>query len=283
MSSAQYPPPSQQPQQVQYVLVNQQPVTRKKGKGLGVSSLALGIIAVVFSFVPFINIISALLAILSLVFGVISIVLARGKGGAKGYGIAGTILSILSMLIFLSVYMPLSALISGESITAESIVDYTLGTRDEIDPDSSPAQDSSPLIAPIGTPVESNEFSLTVNSCYETTHIEASDGDYFYYESDAGNKYVVVNISLTNQGNSMKSLSASDFQLFTADSTIQYSPTVLISTESDDYFTFESLNPGTSITGNITFEIPETVVVSELYLRFNKFLSSDSAEFSLVS
>ena len=65
----------------------------KKSSGLAVASLVLGIVALVFCFISFISIPSAIVA---LVLGIISIVT---KKGGKGMAITGVILSAIGLVV----------------------------------------------------------------------------------------------------------------------------------------------------------------------------------------
>ena len=66
----------------------------KKGKGLAVASLVLGIVALVLCWIPIINFMSFVLGILALIFGIIAAV----KNAGRGLGIAGLIIGILAMV-----------------------------------------------------------------------------------------------------------------------------------------------------------------------------------------
>ena len=68
---------------------------KKGGKGLAITSLVMGILAIVNSFIPFLNIISYIFAILAVIFGIIGIVKKNGLGMA----IAGLAMGVLSMIL----------------------------------------------------------------------------------------------------------------------------------------------------------------------------------------
>lgn len=67
----------------------------KGGSGLAVAALVLGILAIINSFIPFLNVISYVFAILAVIFGIIGIVKKNGKGMA----IAGLVMGILTFII----------------------------------------------------------------------------------------------------------------------------------------------------------------------------------------
>lgn len=63
--------------------------------GFGTASLVLGIISIIFSFIPYINVIALILSIFAFIFGIISLC----KKASKGFAIVGIILAILTFLI----------------------------------------------------------------------------------------------------------------------------------------------------------------------------------------
>ncbi len=79
--------------------------------GLGVSALVLGIIGIVFSFVPIINNICIVLGVLAIIFSGCSLRSTGKKGKKRGRGmvITGLILGILSIVITLSMQASFSA------------------------------------------------------------------------------------------------------------------------------------------------------------------------------
>lgn len=73
------------------------PATVKKG--LAVTSLVLGLLAIVGCLIPVLNIVSIVLAIIAVVLGVVAVVQARKPGrGGKGMAIAGIILSVVAIV-----------------------------------------------------------------------------------------------------------------------------------------------------------------------------------------
>ena len=81
----------------------QQPVPAQPGKGFGIASMVLGIIALLITLLscclPFLLILSGLLGLLSIVFGIIAIAKKRGKG----MGIAGLICSVVGLLLAIAI------------------------------------------------------------------------------------------------------------------------------------------------------------------------------------
>ncbi len=75
-----------------------------KKSGFAVTSLVLGIISLVFSFVPFINYVSYVLGILSVIFGIVALATKQ----RLGLSIAGFVTGFLSLVI--AIYMTVVAI-----------------------------------------------------------------------------------------------------------------------------------------------------------------------------
>lgn len=75
-------------------------ITEKRQSALGVTSLVLGIIAIIIAFIPFLNIISLPTAVVAIVFGIITVIRISVK---KALAISGIILSVLAIVIAFSI------------------------------------------------------------------------------------------------------------------------------------------------------------------------------------
>lgn len=69
---------------------------------MGITSLVLGIIALLTSFIPIVNNGSAVLGVLGVIFGVVGLIsCARGKRTGKGIAIAALVVNIVAFAIVL--------------------------------------------------------------------------------------------------------------------------------------------------------------------------------------
>ena len=85
----------------------QQPQQPQPGKGLAITSMILGIISVVFFWIPYVDILTLILGIAALIMGIVA-----GKKGNNGMAVAGLVLGIigtvLSLISFISCVMCVS-------------------------------------------------------------------------------------------------------------------------------------------------------------------------------
>ena len=74
--------------------------TPQKKSGLGIAALVLGIIAIVGSWIPILNNISFLIAIIGLILGIVGIFsIRKGKVGGKGLTIAAVVINVIAIVI----------------------------------------------------------------------------------------------------------------------------------------------------------------------------------------
>lgn len=101
MTDNNYPQPSGDP----YNASPQQypgyaPAPQPLGKGLAIAALVLGIFALLFSWIPFLNFFTGIAAVVGLILGIIAIVKAvKGTAGGKVMAIVGTSLAALALIL----------------------------------------------------------------------------------------------------------------------------------------------------------------------------------------
>jgi hypothetical protein len=122
-------PPAQQPDpsaQQQNPPAAAAPITIKKGNGFGIAALIVGIIAILGAWIPLLNFISLVFAIIALVLGAVGLLLGILKKRSKGLSIAGLALAVISIIVFAASYSVassvLDAALDDEAVT-EAIAD----------------------------------------------------------------------------------------------------------------------------------------------------------------
>ena len=98
---------------------------KQPGKGFAITALVMGILAIINSFIPFLNVISYIFAILAVIFGIVGIV----KKAGKGLAIAGLVLGIISLILATAINAGTSTAIdeaiNGDSSNTQIINDKT--------------------------------------------------------------------------------------------------------------------------------------------------------------
>ena len=187
---------------------------------------------------------------------------------------------IATLILFGAMMMSLAACSNpeGENTTPQGSNEPEVN-----EPANSPSEavTENPNLA-IGDTAEIGSWSVSVTSFEYSTRI---DNGYSYFSPDDGNQYAVVSMTVTNNGTSSAtfwpsfSLGDDISGIVVYDGKYEYSSTQLLAY--DDDLHDESMNPLTTASGVIVFEVPETVVNGEGTLTITISAGSDSATFSL--
>ena len=99
-----------------------------RGNGWGITALVLGIVAVVFSFIPVLGMMAFVLGPLAVLFGIIG---ATRKFAKKGAAIAGLVLGVVSIVIAAIWMAVVSAAVSSadQAINSEHKIQYVVTTN----------------------------------------------------------------------------------------------------------------------------------------------------------
>lgn len=131
-------------------------------------------------------------------------------------------------------------------------------------------------VAKMGTPVQAGDLAITVNSASPTTQLKSVFG------TKKGN-WIVVDVTIKNNGKDQVMLNASQFKLLEPDGT-EYG------TDSDNIMYIDSeknlflkdLNPKLSLQGQALFAVPTSVAVKDLTLEFSGGLFGPWTKISLT-
>lgn len=145
------------------------------------------------------------------------------------------------------------------------------------------SEEPAPSALAVGDSCTIGDFEITVSEFKIQKQIENTYG---YFEADEGNQYLVVSFSATNNGKQANTLFPSFSLGDDLSATIlygdgyEYPPTSLLGY--DDDLHDEVVNPLSSATGILAFELPDTVVdgTDPLTLQISAG-SSSSAEYQL--
>jgi hypothetical protein len=193
------PPPGGYPQ-----YGGQQPDPRK-GSGLAISALVLGIIALFLCWVPIVNNFAAILAVVGLALGVPALISARrGRRTGSGLAIASVILSALALVGVLSTQALYSSVIDGVTNDLSNSVPSKPSSSDRTgDAESSAAAEAdasaaAAAVLSLGQPGELAEYTVTVDSVTPNGNdIVAAENQ---FNSPPAGQYVLVGITVTYKG-----------------------------------------------------------------------------------
>ena len=164
--------------------------TPQKKSGLGIASLVLGIIAIVGSWIPILNNISFLLAIIGLILGIVGIVsIRKGKVGEKGLTIAAVIINIIAIVIVVCTQWVFGKALdeATKDLNSGSTVVATSEKADAGDSKKTDKNADNSKLAVGNAVTLDNGLQVSVDSKTEKT-------------DQAGNKYLLVTVSYKNTG-----------------------------------------------------------------------------------
>ena len=138
--------------------------------GMAITSLVVGVLALLLSWVPIVNNFAALLALVGLGFGIAGLVVTRGRRrGGRGLAIAGTVVSVLALVVVFATQALFGAVLddleqefSGTSVSGTSSGEGTDAQPvNEADEADGPAPDD---VFPFGEEVVFDDGSTLVVS-----------------------------------------------------------------------------------------------------------------------
>jgi hypothetical protein len=182
------PPPGGYPQ-----YGGQQPDPRK-GSGLAISALVLGIIALFLCWVPIVNNFAAILAVVGLALGVPALISARrGKRTGSGLAVASVILSVLALV----------GVLATQAFYSSVIDDVTSDINNSGDAESSAAAEAdasaaAAAVLPLGQPGQLTEYTVTVDSVTLNGNDTVAEENQF--NSPPAGQYVLVGLTVTYNG-----------------------------------------------------------------------------------
>lgn len=127
------PPAGQPPTPGPY---GQPPRPASEKRGLAIAALVLGIVALLGCWIPFVNIVSAIIGVVGVVLGIVAIVQAsRGTAGGKVMAIIGAALSALAIILSIVVSVGAAAFVNNaveeqSSVLEQSLEDAGVDTED---------------------------------------------------------------------------------------------------------------------------------------------------------
>lgn len=176
----------------------------RKGSGLAISALVVGAIALLLCWVPIINNLAAVLAVVGLALGIPALVSARrGKRTGSGLAVAGVIVSVLALAGVLATqafYVSVLDDVADELDAAEFAPgDVGASAEGEANADAGPdAAAAAPSVLAPGQPGQLGEYTVTVDSVtLNGNDVVAAENP--YNEPPTG-QYVLVGLTVTYNG-----------------------------------------------------------------------------------
>lgn len=194
----------------------------KKKSGFGTASLVLGIIAIVFSFIPVISYISFVLGALAIIFAIVSLC----KKSSKGAAIAGLVLAVIAVYMAYSMHNGLK--------TAVDEIGNALGSGNaEV------------------TEFQQGEKAVLGDSQITVTGVKRSQGSE-WDKPKSGKEFVIVTVTIENKGKDKLSYNPLYFKL--QNSQGQQENMAITTVNNDTALASGELVAGGKVSGSVAFE-----------------------------
>jgi hypothetical protein len=231
--------------------------------GFGVAAFVLGLLGLLFSFIPIIGVIAWPLVLLAPVFAGLGLARARdGRATNKGLTIAGLVCALIGLAICILYAAIFSAAISSAPSSASRPTTAYTAPAPNI---SAPAASAG-----IGTEVQDGSLAFTVTDVKTGVRVL---GDSFL-RTEAQGMYVLVHVTVRNIGSESQTFMGANQTLldaqgreFTADS----SAALMNVPNSESFFT--PINPGNTVEGVLVFDMPEGLSPAAIELHESMFSS----------
>lgn len=234
------------------------PVTATGRNGLATAGFVLGLLGLLGSWIPLLNILAILLGILGAILAAIGLGKSKKAGSGRGLALAGLILGVLAVIIAIVINV---AFVNS----VDDAIDTTTNTTVETPADSADAAASDAGAAsseeigttrdnpaPLGSAITGGDWTVTVNS------VKTADEDSIGQTPEAGSTLLVVNLTATYNGDDEQGASAwANVKFVTADgSTIDSTDGSTLFLADDSFDSLKTLYGGASVTGDTMLEVP---------------------------
>ncbi|MGY1783624.1 DUF4190 domain-containing protein [Geodermatophilus sp. SYSU D00698] len=258
--------PPQAPYQQPHAPVQPPYVPQQKGAGLAVASMVLGIIALLLSWVPIINNVAAVVAVVGLALGIPALLRARrGTHRGKGLAVTGLVTSLVAIAVVIATQAFYASVIDevadslDEELSSAVPSDGALpdgGTAGLVEPapEEAPAAD----VVPLGVPAQVGDYQVTVDAVELDADASVQAANDF--NEPATGQYVLAQLSVTYTGETEGMPGFDLTAVFHGSDARQYSDAECTAVLADDAMDAPTLNPGGSDTFQFCMDVPPAAV-----------------------
>jgi hypothetical protein len=240
--------------------------------------MVLGIVALLLSWVPIVNNVAAVLALIGLGLGIPALLKARrGTHGGKGLAITGLVTSVVAIaLVIVTQLFYATVLDEVERSLDEEFTSAPLVPEVPADPATeAPADTAEESTVPLGVPARIGDYQVTVDAVeLNANAIVASAND--FNEPPAG-QYVIAQLSVSYTGGEEGTPGWELMAVFHGSDARQYSDAECSAVLPDDPMEAPTLNPGGSDTFQFCMDVPAAAIQGG-QLSIEPTMSFDSSE-----
>lgn len=259
----------------QFVAPPPQTVPRR-GRGLAVAALVLGIVAAAGCLVPVLNVGSIVLAVVGLVLGLVALV-RRADG--KGLSIAGVALSAAAIVVAIVVNVAAGAALTAVDEAVDQAATDAANGYSSVDP--ADAEQAAAAALALGTPARVGDYSVAVTAVtQDATQVVAEANP---YNEAAQGRYVLVDLTATYDGQAPEATPWIDLTVgFQGTDARNYATTSCTAVLPNPAFDQPGLRAGGTASYQVCFDVPAEAIAGGLVSveRFANF-QDDQVAWSL--
>ncbi|MGY1754667.1 DUF4190 domain-containing protein [Blastococcus sp. SYSU D01042] len=255
----------------------------KKGAGLAIASMVLGIIALLLSWIPIINNLAAVLAVVGLGLGIPAFLRARkGTHEGRGMAIAGLVTSVVALVVVIATQAFYSEVI--DEVERELDRDVSSAAPDDIVDEDEPSDaqvEESGDVVPLGTPAQVGDYEVTVDAVQLDAN-EVVAGANQFNDPPTG-QYVLATLTVTYGGTEEGFPGMDLTAIFHGSDSRQYSDSDCSAVTPDDSMQTPTLNPGGVDTFEFCMDVaPEALAGGRLSIEPTFSWDSDERVFFAI-
>ncbi len=235
----------------------QPPATLKGSNGLATAGFILGLLGLLTSWIPFLNIVGIILGVLGVVLAGRGLAKSKKVNAGKGLAIAGIILGVLgvvfAVIINAAFFFPVG---EGGRIVTSTIVgapksSAKAASNDDGDSDAELGTNSD-TPAPIGSEITGDDWAVTINS------VKTLPADKYGSKPAAGSILLAVNMTATYNGDDEQGSTPSTTVKFVSPdgNTVDTTSGSTLFIADNDFDSLKTIYNGASIEGDQLLEVP---------------------------
>lgn len=252
LSSSQYPPPAaQQDGPVP-------PTVPSRSNGLAIAGFVLGLLALLGSWIPFVNILAIVLGVVGLVLAIIGLSTSKRKGSGKGLAIAGLVMSLLGILF--AIVVNVAVVDAVDDVTNNSVESAPQSSdgggsdSDDAGGEDAGANDGSVRAspAPLSSEVTGGDWTVSINS------VKQIEADSIGARAQSGSILLQVNVEATYNGDDEQGATPwATVKYVTADgNTIDSTGGSTIFLAENEFDSLTTVYSGAVVNGDMILEVP---------------------------
>jgi len=229
---------------------------QQKGAALAIASMVLGIIALLLSWIPIINNVAAIVALVGLGLGIPALIFARrGTHSGTGLAITGLVTSVVALVLVVVTQLAFAEVIDE----VDRAIDEGISESEAAPADPAEVEDVvETQVVPLGVAAQVGDYDVSVDAIELDGNATVASGNDF--NDPPVGQYVVVQLTATYLGTEEGMPGWDLSAIFHGTDSRQYSDSDCAQVLPDDAMDAPTLNSGGSDTFQFCMDVPPTAI-----------------------